>query len=130
MAASTPKVAVNGSTSGASPSTQDAITQALLQNGGVSRIQRALRQRLDEQGWSENLRKYIIAQLRSGDSKTYSELRDKLEGIIKVEGVNGAALGNGSVDGNTENLVVSRDAAMGGVEAIKRELEKVCEMEK
>ena len=108
---------------------QDQITLALLANGGIARIQTALRQRLDEAGWSENLREYVTALFRSGECSTYFEAMEKVKGRVRLEGRDEDE-DAGVVDGPNggADLVVPVAAAEGGVEAVRRELEGVCEM--
>ena len=72
------KIQVNGTTSGYSPDVQSQITTALLQNGGVKRIQETLQQRLDEEGWTQNLRDYVIRLFRSGEATTYDDAYNKV----------------------------------------------------
>jgi delta-aminolevulinic acid dehydratase/porphobilinogen synthase len=104
---------------------QDQITLALLANGGIARIQTALRQRLDEAGWSENLREYVTQLFRSGECLTYFEAMEKVKARVRLEGRDEEA--DGVADGGAD-LVVPVAAAEGGVEAVRRELEGVCEM--
>jgi delta-aminolevulinic acid dehydratase/porphobilinogen synthase len=104
---------------------QDQITLALLANGGIARIQTALRQRLDEAGWSENLREYVTQLFRSGECSTYFEAMEKVKARVRLEGRDEEA--DGVADGGAD-LVVPVAAAEGGVEAVRRELEGVCEM--
>jgi hypothetical protein len=104
---------------------QDQITLALLANGGIARIQTALRQRLDEAGWSENLREYVLQLFRSGECASYFEAVEKVKGRVRLEGRDDEDIVNGS---GRDGLVVPVAAAEGGVEAVRRELEGVCEM--
>lgn len=126
------KIAVNGAGSGTSPDLQDQITLALLQNGGVGRIQTALQQRLDEAGWSENLRDYVTRLFRSGECTTFFEAMDKVKRRVGVEGVEEENGKRSAVNGDSDalDLTIPRSAAEGGVEAVRKELEGVCEMKK
>lgn len=126
--ANPPKVPVNGaSATSNNPQVardlQDQITRALLTNGGISRIQSSLRQRLDEAGWSENLREYVEGLFRSGECTTYFEAMEKVKARVRLEG-------RDEDNGHGAELVVPVSAAEGGVEAVRRELEGVCEMKK
>lgn len=122
--ANPPKVPVNGTSHpSTNPQLQDQITKALLANGGIQRIQTSLRQRLDEAGWSENLRKYVEDLFRSGECTTYFEAMEKVKARVRLEG-------RDEENGHGPELVVPVVAAEGGVEAVRRELEGVCEMKK
>jgi len=130
--ANPPKIPINGaSTTSTNPQhardLQDQITLALLSNGGIARIQTALRQRLDEAGWSENLREYVTALFRSGECSTYFEAMEKVKARVRLEGRDEEDASGGVGAGDRE-LVVPVAAAEGGVEAVRRELEGVCEM--
>jgi len=130
--ANPPKIPVSSaSTTSTNPQTardlQDQITLALLANGGIARIQTALRQRLDEAGWSENLREYVLNLFRSGECTSYFEAMEKVKARVKLEGRDEE---NGHANGHEGSLVVPVAAAEGGVEAVRKELEGVCEMRK
>lgn len=132
--ANPPKIPVSAaSTTSTNPQTarelQDQITLALLNNGGIARIQTALRQRLDEAGWSENLRGYAVDLFRSGECTSYFEAMEKIKREVRLEGRD-EENGNGSANGADAGLVVPVAAADGGVEAVRKELEGVCEMRK
>ncbi|KAH9819313.1 Transcription factor e(y)2 [Teratosphaeria destructans] len=111
------KITVNGSSSGHDPALQSKINAALIQNGGVKRIQSTFQQALDEEGWSENLRKYIVELFRSGEVSTYPEAERRVYALI-----NG---GEGPYDLKVPESVQER-----GVAVVKNELRAVCEMEK
>ncbi|KAM0719535.1 hypothetical protein Q7P37_003665 [Cladosporium fusiforme] len=125
--ANPPKIPVNGTSTtnpAAANAMQDQVTLALLANGGIARIQTALRQRLDEAGWSENMREYVTALFRSGECTSYFEAVEKVKAKVKLEG-------RDEEDGiAAEDLVVPIAAAEGGVEAVRKELEGICELEK
>lgn len=123
--ANAPKVAVNGNTSGANPSVQDDITLALLQSGGIARIQSTLRQRLDEAGWSEYLRNYVTGLFRSGECSTYFEAMEKVKAQVKLQGRDDE---EGAVA--TGGLTIPMSAAESAVGAVTKELREVCEMKK
>jgi hypothetical protein len=132
--ANPPKIPVSSaSTTSTNPQTardlQDQITLALLANGGIARIQTALRQRLDEAGWSENLREYVLQLFRSGECTSYFEAMEKVKARVRLEGRD-EENGNGHANGQEGSLVVPVAAAEGGVEAVRKELEGVCEMRK
>lgn len=122
------KVQVNGNSSGVEPNIQSQITTALLQNGGVKRIQDTLQQRLDEEGWSEALRKYVVEIFRGGEATTYDEALAKVMQQIR-SGQNGT-VSNGASGAHAADLSVPESAKTSGVEAVKKELMGICEMEK
>jgi len=118
------KTPIDSSTSGSSPDFQSQVTMALLQNGGVARIQATLQQRLDEAGWSQNLREYVVGLYRSGEATTYDDAMNKVMQQIRS--------GSGAVNGEegTMDLRIPEDAKKGGADAVKKELEQICEMKK
>ncbi|CZT25785.1 uncharacterized protein RCC_11454 [Ramularia collo-cygni] len=123
-----PKVAINGTTSIYNPTTQDEITMALLQNGGVRRIQNTFQQRLDEAGWSQNLREYVERLFRSGEAQTYDDaLKIVMQHIsLQSQGQESKANGNGGVP----DLTIPRDAAKDAAATVKKELAQVVKMDK
>lgn len=131
--AETKKISVNGTTSGYNPTTQDQIQMALFQTGGVRRIQANFEQRLDEAGWSQNLREYCERLFRSGEATTYEEALNKALSHIRLQGadedarstVNGTANGDGAPD-----LVIPRKTANEAAEFVRKELASVVKMEK
>lgn len=125
----TSKVYVNGNSSGHDPQLQTAVTTALLQNGGVARIQHAFRQRLDEAGWAQALREYTERLFRSGEATTYEDALSKVMAAIR----HGGGHANGSVNGSgagVPDLSVPTSAKEGGAEAVRRELEGICDLKK
>jgi len=112
------KTAIDSTTSGNSPDFQSQVTLALLQNGGVARIQAALQQRLDEAGWSQALREYVVKLFRSGEAVTYDDAVSKVMQQVRA-GSNGAP-----------DLRLPEEANRGGAEAVRKELEQICEMKK
>ncbi|KAK5136861.1 hypothetical protein LTR08_001783 [Meristemomyces frigidus] len=119
------KVQVNGGSCGSDISVQSQITAALLQNGGVKRIQDTLKQRLDEEGWSQNMREYVVQLFRSGEATTYDDAWTKV--MHQIRAGNGAA--NGANGASAPNLSIPQSAKDDGVEAVKKELIEVCEMD-
>jgi hypothetical protein len=120
------KVAVNGDTSGWQPDFQDEITAALLQNGGIDRIRATLKQRLDEAGWSEDLRKYCTQLFRSGAAETYPQAMD----IVMRRIQSGVADPQGNDDGvPAPNLAIPSEAQHAGADAVRKELAGVIKKE-
>ena len=121
------QVAVNGETSGWDPTTKDQITLALAHNGGIKRVQATMRQRLDEAGWSQDLKEYCTRLFRSGEALTYGDAR----AIIFKRIQSGDAATNGASDGvPAPNLSIPIDAQHGGAEALKKELAQIVKHKK
>lgn len=119
------KVAVNNSTVASDPPFHDQVTRALLDNGGIARIQSALQNGLDAAGWTENVRRYVTELLRSGECTTYD---DCVERVRKHTVVSGQQNGTASTNGAAERgLTVPKSAVDRGVEAVKKEIAAVCE---
>lgn len=126
---STKKIEINGATSGTDSALQNDITLALLQNGGVARIQRSLKERLDEAGWSQALREYVEHLMRSGEASTYDEVMGKVMQQIKAPPTSSQSNGvNGSA--HAPNLRIPQSAKEGGAEQVRKELEQIVEMKK
>lgn len=126
MSSSNSKIEINGASSGYDSRLQNEITTALLQNGGVARIQRVLKQRLDETGWSQDLRDYTERLFRSGEVSSYDEAMTKIMQLVKKED---ASNGNSSA-GGAPDLRIPQSAKDGGVDAVRKELESIMEMKK
>jgi hypothetical protein len=124
------KVTINGSTSGYNPTVQDNVTMALLQSGGVTRIQNTFQQRLDEAGWTQNLREYVERLFRSGDATTYDDALRMVMQHVHMPSADDDAMTNGNGHGDAPNLTIPRDAAKGAAETVKKELAKVVKMDK
>ena len=121
------KVAVNGETSGWNPTVQDQITLTLAQNGGLKRIRATLQQRLDEAGWSEDLRKYCTQLFRSGAAVTFDDAMTIIMRRIEA----GTADPHGLDDGvPAPNLSIPIAAQRAGADAVRSELRPVVTMKK
>jgi hypothetical protein len=119
MSSSTPtqkQVAIDGETSGWQPDVQSEIILALLANGGINRIRGTIKQRLDEAGWSQDLREYCTRLFRSGAAKTYDEALEIITRRIQ-------ASKEGEDDGvPAPNLAIPSEAQHAGADAVRREL--------
>lgn len=124
-----PKIAINGSTSIYNPTTQDEITMALLQNGGVRRIQTTFQQRLDEAGWSQNLREYVERLFRSGEAQSYDDALKIVMQHISLQSQGEESKSNGA-NGGVPDLTIPRDAAKDAAATVKKELGQVVKMDK
>jgi hypothetical protein len=110
------QVAINGETSGWQPDVQSEIILALLANGGINRIRGTIKQRLDEAGWSQDLREYCTRLFRSGAAKTYDEALEIITRRIQA-----------GEEGDDEgvpapNLAIPSEAQHAGADAVRREL--------
>jgi hypothetical protein len=117
-------VSVNGASSGVDPQLQSDITRALIQNGGIKHIQDSIRQALDEEGWSQDLREYATRLFRSGEATTYPEAEKKIYQLIN-SGAKGTTAGVADPD-----LRLPQSAKERGVEVVKKELQGVCKWDK
>ncbi|KAK3713798.1 hypothetical protein LTR37_008284 [Vermiconidia calcicola] len=121
------QLTADGSTSGWDPTTQEKIVLALGQNGGLNRIQATLKQRLDEAGWSQDLREYITHLFRSGAAVTY----DDAKAIIMKRIQAGEADPTGAEDGvPAPKLAIPSSAQHDGADAVKKELASLLNPEK
>lgn len=113
------QVPVNASTSGWEPDFRDNTILALRENGGLQRIQSTLRQRMDESGWSQNLKEYCTALFRSGEAKTYEEALALVKKRVYSESGDSSATQGGVP---APDLAIPDEAKMGGAEVVKKEL--------
>ena len=115
------QIPVDSSSTGWEPTIQDSINLTLATNGGIKRIEAVMQQRLDENGWSQNLREYVTKLLRSGEASTYDECLAKVMAAVtggKEGAVNGA---RGGVEG-APDLRMPEDARQDAAGAVKREI--------
>ena len=115
------------------PSTQAALTSALLSANSVPRIESALAQALSESGWTANMRTYITQLVRSGECVSYADVMKRVMAAVRTDGDDGAGgvkvLVNGGLgekDGPGVGLPV--DVLKEGVRAVRGEVEKVCDL--
>lgn len=114
-------IPVDSNTSGWEPTVQDQINLALATNGGIKRIEAVMKQRLDEAGWTQNLKEYVTKLLRSGEATTYDDCLAKvmaaIEGKADTNMVNGA-----SGDIPAPDLKMPEDAKQDAARAVKKEM--------
>ena len=116
------KVPVNGTTSAYNPNFQDQVNLALLQNGGIKRIQTTFQERLEAAGWTQNVRDYVEKLFRSGDAASYDEaMKMVLQNVSISEG-------GGSANGSVPDLTIPRDVVKDGEAFVKKELKTVVVM--
>ncbi|GAB7366695.1 hypothetical protein MBLNU230_g0653t1 [Neophaeotheca triangularis] len=118
---------ITPNTSANTPSVQEQLNLAIAANNGVSRIESVLRQRLDEQGWTQALREYTTALLRSGECKTFDEVKGRVEALVGFVGEGEEREGKGKA--GEPDLKVGKEVQEGCVGVVKKELERVCVVE-
>ena len=115
-------VPVNGSTNGWEPDVRDKIILALRTNGGLNRIQTTMRERLDEAGWSQDLKEYCTKLFRSGEAATYDDaLNIIMKNILNEE--DDPPVGQDGVQ--APNLSIPQECKEAGGDAVKKELKEV-----
>lgn len=119
MANNNAQIPVDSNTNGWQPTVQDQVNLTLATNGGVKRIEAVMQQRLDEAGWTEDLKNYVTALLRSGEATTYDDCLTKVMAAVDGgEGANG--VGGSSV--HAPNLKMPEDAVQDAAAAVKKEI--------
>lgn len=115
------QIPVDSNSSGWEPTVQDQVNLTLARNGGIKRIEAVMQQRLDEAGWTQNLKEYVTKLLRSGEAATYDECLAKVMAAVNgkeaANGVNGA---DGSV--HAPDLKMPEDARQDAAQAVKKEI--------
>ncbi|KAF4551183.1 Hypothetical protein D9617_14g076400 [Elsinoe fawcettii] len=127
------KVPVSSSSSYSAESLQNQITGALIANGSIPTIQASLLHELQASGWTTTLRNYVVALVRSGECTKYDELMDKVleEALKGVTDRTRATTNGNATNGNKpgQELRIPDSAIKEGIKVVKKELEKVCEVE-
>ncbi|KZM26492.1 uncharacterized protein EKO05_0005431 [Ascochyta rabiei] len=123
---------------------RNSIYSALLSSGGIRNIEATLTQLLQTSGFQASLRAYITELFRTGQATTANEayalamerVRESMaEGESEGEGskasaVNGGAYGNGEDEATeTLHLRLPRDVVRDGTRCVRRELEKVVQID-
>lgn len=124
------KVEVNGTTSAHNLSTQSQVNLILAANGGHKRIQSKVKERLDEAGWSQDLREYCTRLFRSGEAVTYDDCM-----AIVTKRVNECKAGNVSTGEQqfgvaAPDLTFPEESKKGFKVAVEKELEPILELKK
>lgn len=120
MANST-QIPADSSTSGWEPTVQDQINLALATNGGIKRIEAVMQQRLDEAGWTQNLKEYVTKLLRSGEATSYDDCLAKVMAAVNgKEGMNGVNGAGANVQ--APDLAMPEDAKQDAAAAVKKEI--------
>jgi hypothetical protein len=133
------KLSINDSTSfsASQPTTQTLLTTALVDNNSIPLIQNALLHELQASGWSTNLKTYITQLMRSGECTKYDDLMDRvLDEALRETNAAAVAAENGkksNVDDEEEgvrpSLAVPNQAITQAVKIVKKELEKICQLD-
>ena len=128
------KVAVNNDSTYASSSLQNQLTSGLIANGSIPNIQAALLHELQASGWTANMRSYIVQLMRSGECTKYDDLMDKvleesMKGIMadKDKAKPNGATTNGKLASG--DMRIPENAIKEGIKVVKKELEKICEVQ-
>jgi hypothetical protein len=117
------------------------IYSALLSGGGIRNIEDTLDRQLAESGFKDELRRYVNDLFRSGEATTVDEARalatakirqqqkDKIAKKNGSNGSNGTSETNGNhADEQKYDLNLPDKAISEGAKAVRRELEKVCDI--
>ncbi|KAF2197343.1 hypothetical protein GQ43DRAFT_424788 [Delitschia confertaspora ATCC 74209] len=119
------------------PNLRNALYSALLSSSGIPAIQSTLSHELQASGWTSNLRAYITTLLRSGECTTFGEVMERVLAEANLSAADRVMRGetNGSNEVNGHNgdkgeggIRIPEKAVREGVRAVRRELEKVCEI--
>lgn len=121
-----------------SPEVRNDIYSALLSGSGIRNIESTLTQELQESGWLDKLRGFMVQQLRDGECTSVDELMNKVMEKIKAPaaGTNGATNGVNGVNGvnghsaDTEdvNLKIPDKVIKEGSKTVRQELQRICEI--
>lgn len=127
------KIPVNSGSTYTAESLQNQITGALIANGSIPTIQSSLLHELQASGWTTTLRSYVVALVRSGECTKYDELMEKVleESMKGIPGERTRATNGNTSNGNRpgQELRIPDAAIREAVKVVKKELEKVCEVE-
>lgn len=112
------------------------IYSALLSGDGIRNIEGTLDRQLAESGFKDELRRYVTELFRTGQATTVEEARvlamDRIKQQTQEEqsnGTNGVNGTNGNyVDSSDYDLKIPRKAVVEGTKTVRKELEKVCEI--
>ncbi|KAG9657515.1 hypothetical protein KCU81_g4952, partial [Aureobasidium melanogenum] len=117
------KLSVNESTSfSTQPATQTQLTTALVDGGSIPIIQNALLHELQASGWSTNLKNHVTQLMRSGECTKYDDLMER----ILEEAL---ADPNTAKDSNSPSLAIPDEAITQAVKVVKKELDKICQVD-
>ncbi|KAK8162309.1 hypothetical protein BKA80DRAFT_189734, partial [Phyllosticta citrichinensis] len=115
---------------------------ALLSANAIPRIQSALQQSLQESGWTHSLQSYVLKLLRDGECTTYEELMARVMAECRPGDTatdnkdkdkdsangDGAVNGTSSKNGSGVDIKVPDRAVREGIRAVRKEIERVCDI--
>jgi len=126
------KVSVTSESTYNSASLQNQLTAGLITNGSIPVIQSALLHELQASGWTANLRTYITQLMRSGECTKYDDIMDKvLEEAMKGVSADKAKTNGANTNGKPAegDLKMPDNVVKEGIRVVKKELEKICEVQ-
>ncbi|KAF2011435.1 hypothetical protein BU24DRAFT_466146 [Aaosphaeria arxii CBS 175.79] len=116
------------------PELRNDIYSALLCGTGIRNIESTLNQELQQSGWLDKLRGYMVQQLRDGEVTSVDELMSKVMEKLRgndadangtTNGVNGV---NGHADTEEVDLKIPDKVLKDGSKVVRQELQRVCEV--
>lgn len=121
------KIPVNSTSSYSSDSLQNQIVAALIANGSIQTIQASLLYELQASGWTTALQNFITTKVRNGECTKFDDLitlvMDESMKTVNVE------KGRSNMSDAKNGLKIPENAIKESIKVVKKELEKVCEME-
>ena len=113
---------------------RNSIYSSLLSSGGIRSIESTLTQLLQTTGFQASLRAYITELFRTGQATTANEAYTLAMNRIKECMAEGGGKTNGHVNGDGDgddlgNLRLPTEVVTEGTRVVRRELEKVVEIE-
>ncbi|KAI4729651.1 hypothetical protein E4T49_02392 [Aureobasidium sp. EXF-10728] len=117
------KLAVNEATSfSTQPATQTQLTTALVDHGSIATIQTAILHELQASGWATNLKNHVTQLMRSGECTKYDDLMDR---ILEEALADPTA----AKDSDHPSLAIPDQAITQAVKVVKKELDKICQVD-
>jgi hypothetical protein len=119
---------------------QNMLYSALHTSSSLPRIQQTLNHELSAAGWTNNLRIYVLQLLRSGECTTYDEVMERVLKEARGEprgtkAINGAhSNGTNGITSEAGKSVeeggirIPENAVKEGIKAVKKELQKACDI--
>ena len=132
MSTANGKVAVTSESTYSSTSLHNQLTGGLIANNSIPVIQATLLHELQASGWTANLREFITQLMRSGECTRYDDLMDRvleeaMKGVVAERSRSNGATANGKA--GAHDLRIPDRAIKEGIRVVKKELEKICEVQ-